>query len=97
MVSLNADGLSIWRLDIIEHMAHWHIRINGIPWCCRGDLDPEPSPVIRAALINVCCGRASKADALTLKAALAEIGYAAWDEIEVVQNACELKDARDEG
>jgi hypothetical protein len=97
MLSLRADGRSISRHDIIEHMAHWHIRINGIPWCCRGDLDPEPSPVIRDALINVCCGCASKADALALKAALVEIGYATWDDVEVVQNACELKDARDEG
>ena len=34
---------------------------------------------------------------LALKAALVEIGYATWDDVEVVQNACELKDARDEG
>ena len=52
---------------------------------------------MRAALINVCCGQASKADALSLKAALVEMGYAAWDDIEVVPSACELKNGQEEG
>jgi hypothetical protein len=43
-------------------------------------------------LLKVCCGQASKADALGLKAALAEMGYAAWDDIEVVPNVCEIRD-----
>jgi hypothetical protein len=73
-------------------MANWHIRINGVPWCCRGDLEPELSPALRAALLNMCCDQASLADALSLKAALAQIRYA-WDEIEIVPGACELKDA----
>lgn len=77
-------------------MASWHIRIKGTPWCCRGDLEPEPSRAVRAALLEVCCGQASKADALSLKAALAEMGYAAWDDIEVVPTACELKDSAEE-
>lgn len=74
-------------------MANWHIRINGTPWCCRGDLEPEPSPAVRAALLRVCCSQASRADVLSLKAALAEMGCAHWDEIEVVPSACELRDA----
>ena len=78
-------------------MANWHIRIKGVPWCCHGDLEPEPSQAIRDALLKVCCGQGSKADALCLKTALAEIGYAAWDDIEVVRNACELKDPPEAG
>jgi hypothetical protein len=74
-------------------MANWHIRINGTPWCCRGDLQPEPSPAVRAALLSICCGQGSKADMLSLKAALAEMGCAGWDEIEIVPSMCELKDA----
>lgn len=76
-------------------MASWHIRINGTPWCCRGDLERDPSPTVRSALLNVCCGQGSKVDALCLKAALAQIGYA-WDEIEIVQSACEMKESSDE-
>jgi hypothetical protein len=73
-------------------MANWYIRINGTPWCCRGDLQPELSPAVRAALLKLCCGQASRADGLSLKAALVEMGWAAWDEIEVVPSTCELKD-----
>ncbi len=80
----------------MKRMANWHVRINGTPWCCRGDLEPEQPPGVRAALLRVCCGQASRADALSLKAALAEMGYAAWDEIEIVQSACELRDLPEE-
>lgn len=73
-------------------MANWHLRINGTPWCCRGDLDREPSPAVRTALLEVCCGQASRVDALSLKAALTEMGYAAWDDIEIVPNVCEIRD-----
>jgi len=78
-------------------MANWHIRINGIPWCCRGDLGPEQSPALREALLNICCGQASRADALCLKTALTEAGFAEWDEIEVVRETCEVKKSPDEG
>jgi hypothetical protein len=72
-------------------MANWHISIKGIPWCCRGDLEPDVSPAVRDALLRVCCGQGTKEDALSLKAALAEMGYADWDDIEIVRNACELR------
>ena len=73
-------------------MAHWHIRIRGTPWCCCGDPESELPERVRAALLTVCCRQASKADALSLKVTLAEMGYAEWDEIEVVASPCELKE-----
>jgi len=77
-------------------MAYWHIRINGLPWCCHGELDTEQSPALRAALLNLCCGQASRADALSVKTALAETGCAKWDEIEIVREGCEIKHAKEE-
>lgn len=74
-------------------MAYWHIRINGAPWCCQGEIDPDQSPALREALLHLCCGQASRADALCLKSALAQTGCAQWDEIEIVQEACEMKRA----
>jgi len=73
------------------HMANWHVAIKGIPWCCHGDLEREVSPAVRDALFRVCCGQGSMSDALSLKAALAEMGYADWDEIDIVRNACEIR------
>jgi hypothetical protein len=78
-------------------MAYWHIRINGSPWCCQGELGTQQSPALRDALLKLCCGQASRADALCLKAALAESGCATWDEIEIVQSRCEIKQATDAG
>jgi hypothetical protein len=94
---VNLAGLARYPVLDERDMANWHIRINGTPWCCRGDLEPEPSPAVRAALLNVCCGQASMAEALSVKAALAEMGYAAWDDIEIVQSACELRDTPEQG
>jgi len=75
----------------MNRMANWHLRINGAPWRCRGDLEREPSPAMRTALLKVS-GQANKADALSLKAAPTKMGYAAWDDIEVVPNVCEIRD-----
>lgn len=77
-------------------MANWHIRIQGTPWCCRGDIEPEMPAAVRAALLNVCCGQGRKEDALSLKIALVEMGYAEWDEIEVASGSCELRQPVDD-
>ncbi|MFZ5559048.1 MAG: hypothetical protein ACOZDY_20420 [Pseudomonadota bacterium] len=72
-------------------MSIWHLRIKGTPWCCCDAPDTRQEQELRNAMIKTCCSHENMSSALGLKVALAEIGYAQWEEIDIVRECCELR------
>jgi hypothetical protein len=70
-------------------MTIWHLRIKGTPWCCCDQPDAQRQ-ALRDAMINTCCSHQRMSSALGLKVALAELGYAEWEDIDIVRECCEL-------